>query len=355
MYSEQQIHTLRLNRQGRIQPSWSPAWLTVFAIASWFGVLVAIRPDGIGTDTANYRSHFLRLLAEDDYTTRFEPAFDLMMRMVASVTHAPEILFGLIYALLLALLIAGMRNATWSVPRSKMSMFPLAALGLLLFSSWFITGSTNGLRQGLSLGMFYFGVTLILFRKKWLPGLLFVCTAPFFHLSTILLWPIIFAALLLPMWTITLLFLFSGAAYTVGLLEQIVFLMSEMTEVNAYGWVIDYADHVSRWEGWQADLFAYTVGMAIIHLIGRAFVPKHDRAPIDAALKIYMLACIPYFVFGFGNFSNRYGTMAWTFLPILHITWIFTARINAKFRTAITLLLLVGGVTRYSLYLTGIL
>lgn len=349
--------TMKKNGIPAAEPSeiLNQTWLLAAVIASIVGLAVATRPDGIGTDTENYRAHFFKMVTNEDYTTRYEPAFELIMRMVADLSGSPEALFGLIYGLLLVAMVGAMAGAVQSVPRSDHRMFPLAALGLLFISSWFITGSTNGMRQGLSLGVFYLGATLILFRGKWLVGLALIGVSPLFHLSTVLLWPVLVAAPILPLWLIVVLFLTGAAAYTFGMTKYLVLVASEVTGIPAYDWVINYVPDVSRWEGWQADLFAYTVGWAVIYMACRFLVPKQKRSTIDMALKIYMLACFPYFVFGFGNFSNRYGTMAWMFLPIMHALWIFTAKLDNTFKTALALMLLISGIGRYGLYLSGVL
>ena len=325
-----------------------------YAIAAFFawlalGCMVAARPDGVGTDTGTYRYIFDLLVEDSGYSTQFEPAFEGLMQLTAR-TGSSTLFFGLSFVLLLLPTLASMRLATASLPASNLKFFPIAALGLLLASSWFIVGSTNGLRQGISLAFVYFGTCSIFFAARPAAGLLLLAVAPLFHISSILLLPSVLLIRFLSLRSALVLFALFAGAYSFGMSEVLVRAASDLTGINIYSRIIEYGAGNPFREGWQPDLFLYTIGWPVIYLVCRKWVPHEIRENLNLALKSYALFAIPYFMLGFGNYSNRYGVMAWAFLPILHLVWLSSVKVTPELRALLTFGILVFGGVKYLLY-----
>ena len=79
----------------------------------------------------------------------------------------------------------------------------------------------------------------------------------------------------------------------------------------------------------------------IIHYIRfKGYDEKYQ--PVLKVLKIYMVLAMPYFIFGFGAFSNRYAFSAWFFIPLLQffllIYYVNDLRIVARYGSLFMLL-----------------
>src|SRR5690606_4670503 len=73
---------------------------------------------------------------------------------------------------------------------SRQHIYLFALFGFLLISSWYLTASVNGLRQGLSLPFLY-AAALLLSRKKYIQSLIYLIISINIHYSSALLIPFI--------------------------------------------------------------------------------------------------------------------------------------------------------------------
>jgi hypothetical protein len=342
-------------REGlRASPLKWMAWTIASVAVLGCGTAVALRSDGIGRDTHSYRDHFLRLATTDDYVPRFELGYVSMMKVVAWMAGGnSQLFFAVVFWVVLGCMLLSAYLACRTVSSRDQFFFPVAAIGLLFGSSWFITGTTNGLRQGVALSVFYLGTSVYLFSRKRILGLAICLLSPLFHLSAVLIVPTVVLCGLLPLNLTIAAFAFTALLYAIGFPAPFWSEFSSITGIDVYGIVVEYAEGAVGWYGFQWDLFLYTIGWPAIYLVGRMFVRRQYRTQFDLGLKLYCLMAIPYFVLGFGNFSNRFALLAWAFLPILHCQWVSMAAVSVGLRWALTAVIFVAGITRFGLYLAG--
>lgn len=111
--------------------------------------------------------------------------------------------------------------------------------------------------------------------------------------------------------------------YVVGLNEILVMHMSSITGINIYEKIAYYSigeGDIGRYHGLVFSFLIYTVfwplALLIIHYVRFRNYDENCHGVLKL-VKVYMVLSMPYFVFGFGPFSNRYSYIAWFFIPLL--------------------------------------
>jgi hypothetical protein len=277
--------------------------------------IVGIRPTYVGSDTDAYIRVFRGIFSGGG--DRYEPGFVYLVKIFGFFSKRYEFVFFVIsffvtfIYLLLSIYFA--RRFQYK-EQSKIIFFTCI---FLLFSSWFFVALVNGIRQGLSLPILYFSIILMLDKKHIYSVLMFGISVSF-HYSSILFLPF-FVLIFFGFRFVLLVFSLLGFLYFLGVNEVLVRISSQALSLPVYDLVKGYADGAQRWNGFAWEFFVYTVFWPILFLFIYFFgylKPYSYRFVFDS-LKIYLILCLPYFVFGFGSFSNRYGFIAWFFIPFL--------------------------------------
>lgn len=315
--------------------------LPVWALAL---LLVAVRSDNVGTDTANYREYF-NLYASSEWRSNLEIGFDILLRAVASVTDRPEVFFGVVFIVVAIFLMRTVSLATAEVVERHKLFLPVLFAGLLLASSWFNVATLNGLRQGMSLSVLYYAVHLICRDKKALGGI-FILLALSFHDSTIFAVGSLALLTLSARWVFAI-FYVSASLYAAGIYERLVSIFSRLTGVGLYDAIETYAKGVNLWRGFQMDLFAYTIFWPTLYILASFAIRQDYRPYVYRSISIYCALCMPYFILGFGSFSNRFALMAWLYLPVLHVVFLLSARLTAPAVAFISSVFFAIGLVRY--------
>ncbi|WP_274426441.1 EpsG family protein [Chelativorans sp. YIM 93263] len=299
--------------------------------------LVGTRPESAGRDTDNYIAFFHHIL-EGNTGTRYEIGFRIFTASVAAFSNSEGIYLATIYAIVtLSIFGAQYLYARILDQRGRYLYFPLI-LSILLSSSWYIVATTNGLRQGISLSVLYIAVMLILVYRRTAYFVAISGFAALFHITAILPIPFIILFRFIPYKLSFCIFFMTAVAYALGIWRQLFYYLHIFLNINIYDSVINYADGADMWYGFQLDLFAYTLFWPIFYIIITPFIRKRYLKLFVRMLVAYMALCMPYFIFGFGPFSNRYAIIAWLFLPLLHCGFI----VSSKFRIDVKWCLLIA-------------
>jgi hypothetical protein len=320
------------------------AWAASFGLVALFGYFVGFRGDGVGTDTANYRAHFYRVINGQE--SRFEPGVRALMEW-AGLIGGSHVFFATTFFLIIIFHSGSALILSKEAQAKNSALVPILLVSLLFSSSWFISASINGIRQGIALSIFYFGALLYTFGIKRAIGIIVMLVACTFHYSTLILLPLVAVSPYMRTGVIVAIFIVSAVSYPLGLFEYAFAFIETFSEVAIHTFVIEYADSAPSWRGWQWDLWTYTVGWMAIYYVSIPFLESSSRRTVVNLMRLYMILSLPYFVLGFGSFSNRYGVMAWSILPLLHFSWLVSARLSISLRAIATVGLLGIGVAKF--------
>lgn len=314
---------------------------------------IAVRSDAVGADTAAYRDFYYHL----GYyipSSRFEPGFLFLASLVSLVSGEPALFFGVISLLIILLYLLTVRLFCIKLGKHALFTYLPLTLGFLFFSSWFLSSTTNGLRQGLSLCLLYYGLSY--YGRSRLISIFILLLSVLFHYSTLAVFPFL---VLLALPFAALLFIFIGLAFFAffGVSEQFVFLMSEFFGLPVYDFIKSYAAGTQGGQlyyGYRVDIFLYTV-LAPIILCCLYFLLLAGRAnQYLKILSMYLVLAMPYLVFGFASFSNRFAVIAWFFLPVLYSMLVLCSNFAWSYKIIFAWLCLGAGSLSILLRLTEV-
>lgn len=307
----------------------------VFFILS---LVVGNRDLNVGADSFNYAGFFYGFISNGS-VGRFEPGIQFLAIFASFFSSKHQFFFSLIY-LIISFLLAGSFYNLYILDRTRSEQFLslLVFIGILFFSSWYFTSVANGLRQGVSLGFLYFSISFYMRDKKAASVFLYVLSV-FFHISSFMLMPFI----ILFIWlnrekVIFIIFSILALCYPSGVNELIVKFFSDLVGLSIYNDIkfyaqIDSLDGAVLWSGFQLNLFLYTVFWYLFPFVLNLYLSCFkERELVFKFLSIYAVLSMPYFVFGFGGFSNRFAFIAWLFLPILQSVIFMQLKFKYKFK-----------------------
>jgi hypothetical protein len=220
--------------------------------------------------------------------------------------------------------------------------------GFIFLSSWYITATTNGLRQGLALPFLYLSFSYLFSRKKIIAIFWFLISVSL-HYSSFLVLPFTILAFF-NFKFVVLIFCTLAFSYFLGFNELVVKEISDYSGFRVYENIKNYAGNSDYQSGFQFDLFLYTIFWPIIIGLGLFFKFFDDDGfkVVQRANHKYMILALPYFVFGFGAFSNRYAFICWFFIPFLQAIALSNIKIPIFYRSITALFLCIFGVNLFS-------
>lgn len=275
--------------------------LMLLAVACVFtDVLIGVRGLDIGTDTYNYATYFLSS-RDAIAATRFEPGFVLVTRMLSATGMSVHDYQMALFAILLITAVVAARHYHDYLGDDRGYLtFLSAGLMFLFLSPMFVNASINAVRQGLA-ALLVFTALLAFHRKQWRSFFVYGVLASSFHYSSLLY--LAFAPLLL-LSTRFLRVVAAGAfvAYCCGLTLIIV----RATVPFVYNAVMDYELSSSYRAGVRIDFAVFSIFWYLLPLVMARLVREPFRTRIKESTAVYMVMLLPFFVLGWGNFSNRY-------------------------------------------------
>ena len=283
-------------------------------IICFFSYLVATRDYSIGTDTLNYYQYFLNVDFYNGSQYQHEMGFHYLVLIVYKLTKSYTFFLFVFNILINIVYIKSMTNFIDNKNKDLYILAYTIFLGLLLSSSWYQVATLNGLRQGISLALLYLSLSYLYLNKNLL-FVIFLVISLSFHNSTFLIAPF----LILYYFRIRVfLFIFTIIAlfYPLGINELIVKNFSNMTGFSVYSMIANYAEGVNLWRGFQIPFYIYSVFWCGLFLFIHLKYFKTNQVS-EFLLKTLLILTSAYFLFGFGDFSNRFGFFSWLFLPII--------------------------------------
>jgi len=307
---------MRISRSGFV------CYVSSFFIIFVVSLLVANRSLDIG-DTLQYIIHYERISDAGSYIYRLEPGFGFFAYVVSLIGGGYLLFFASVSFLITSTYFFLFKKKYTSIVSDKILLSDILIFFSLLFlSSWYFTSVANGLRQGLSLPFLYLSMFFLVFERNAIKSLICFLIATSFHYSTLLLLPFL-PLLYFGFNCVFVVWLGLALGYGLGVNEAFVKYLSDLSGVGIYERVRLYSvqeGEVGQYHGFIWGFFIYTVFWPLFFLFFHYcfFGGRGERhVGFFRIVKIYMILTLPYFVFGFGPFSNRYSYIAWFYIPIL--------------------------------------
>jgi len=314
--------------------------LLCFIIFLIIVLAVGFRDHYVGVDTKMYVMIFEEI--SQGIYTRFEPGFVLLTKLISLLTFNISVYFLVICSIVLGgYLLFYMKLINWQWGKRR-NVDIVLILGLLLASSWFFTSVTNGLRQGMALPFAYLSLFLF-FQKRYGWSFAFMVLSVGFHYSSLSLLPFFILVFFRGSWLYAVV-IFSAFMYPLGFNELAVGALSTGLGLPAYEFIKYYGVDQGLWVGFQIDLFIYSIFWFLLFAAGERFIHVGHLERWRIVVRMYGILLMPYFILGFGGFSNRFALIAWFFLPAGQAAFILWSKFDARVKLVIGFLWFFVGV-----------
>ncbi|WP_162935002.1 EpsG family protein [Pseudomonas cavernae] len=286
--------------------------LLVVALATGF------RPVEVGADTRLYSQLYQELLDGEESLYKLDVIYNATAEFFSAVGLSHGLFFSFVSSLSLFFFYSSLFkfNAYFQQSDVDAGLF-IYGLLFLLCSPVFFSAQVNVIRQGVScLALIYFYSCFLSGRY----GFLFFFSAVIalgFHSSSILFVGV--AVGLIFSYSCVLIFvLILAFAYSLGVSESLVRAFSTLSNFDIYSKVVEYGAMEGYRAGIRLDFAAFSCVLGLfLDLLSRLFLSVTQRTLFQGCLKIYWLFLIPFFIFGFGAFSDRLLLNAWLFFSVL--------------------------------------
>lgn len=275
----------------------------VTAFGCW---LVGTRSFDLGTDTRTYAGFFLDL-RQGLRDSRMEPGFVYLSYLLSSAGLGVAAYFAALFALLLAFVAMAAHGYARYLGDTGFRAQTLlcASLMLLFVSPMFVNASVNALRQGLAAPL-VFAALLAFEQRRWWRFVLLGALGSAFHLSTLLYLAFAPMLLLRPR-TLRWVAAVALVVYCAGLSQWFVRTLVP----PLYTTVMEYTAHERLRAGIRLDFAVFSAFWYWLPHLLSPLIREPWRERIMRSTAIYLVMLMPFFVIGWGYFSNRYLLPAW--------------------------------------------
>lgn len=283
---------------------------------SLMAVLLAtgLRPNEVGSDTLGYLRYYERLVQQVLDTYIYDYFFEVCSRILAFFSLPPScFLIGLAFINIINIgLIARVLSRYLE---NKVNFYRIASLSFafLFISPFFFSAQTNVLRQGISTFFLFLYFLFLLDRASFFSLVVTALLAQGFHHSFIfyfLFSPLVY----LSYSTVTRFVLFLFVFYGSGLSQYCIHTFAS----EIYNKLVNYGVLSGYTTGIRYDFALFTLGSGFaFHLLSRYFLSGIALQKFRQILKIYWILTLPFFLVGFGAYSDRYLLPAWLYFSVL--------------------------------------
>jgi hypothetical protein len=277
--------------------------LSMMLVAAAFlfsDLIVGLRSIDVGTDTYVYAEVF-RELRGGPIQTRFEPGFLLVTRVLSVLGFSLQTYQCVLFGLLLLMVVLAARHYFRYLGATRGYMtFLIAGLSLLFVSPMFVNASINAVRQGLA-ALPVFIALLAFHQRQWRTFFIYGVIGTCFHYSSLLY--LAFAPLLLlNLKLLRIAAIVAFVAYCTGLTMIVV----RAAVPALYNAVMDYSLGAKYKSGVRLDFAAFSIFWYALPFMLSGLVRKPFNTRIQDSTAVYLVMLLPFFLVGWGNFSNRY-------------------------------------------------
>lgn len=286
-------------------------WLMA-AIVITLSYAVANRNVSIGSDTETYITIY-HDFAEGVAEPEFEPLFVVIMSASAFFSENYKIFLFLSSCVLLVLALTALfKTVQADLPTEKtwpnLQMFMLA---LLLISPIFFALQVNVLRQGLAtplLALGYLAVT----KRNFYPAIVYFVLAVGLHFTSlvfILVAPLLLLSsrvLIALVGLLSLCYLLDYSKLLMSIVFDVLGLSAQFSQLLEFGSGTEYK------AGVRPDFWLFTAVLIFISWVCVRLVLSNGLI-----LKLMLVSFIPFLLFGYIAYSDRFLLLAWYYFPVL--------------------------------------
>lgn len=285
-------------------------------------LVIGTRDVSVGTDTSSYLEYYHRVQSCRCLDGRFELGFKVLTLLIAITGASATTYLSILAGLLIVLTWAFLKNLSSLVRFNSAVRWKvrLAVLACVLISPFFFQGSVNVLRHGLS-AFFLLNATILMLRGKWFGATTSAVLSVLFH-RTALLYLVVLPLFLTVrarrykmLFAISLLLL--AIAYGLGFTEELTRRIPPIAGMNVHQMFAEYrAFAVHYTSGVRMDFLLFSVGWFVLGLVASKYiVPPIYRPLYEDVVNLYGVFLIPFFLFGWGNYSDRLLFVPWQLIP----------------------------------------
>nr|WP_320166829.1 EpsG family protein [uncultured Methylophaga sp.] len=293
-------------------------------------LFIGYRDLSIGSDTYRYAEYYQALKDCLTLCGEHEVGFQIFGYIFAYTGQTTaSYFFGISLFIFLMLNLVSLKfvtmfNITYEQNRDYFLLL-LLIFFIFLLSPFFVSAHINAIRQGIASFVVYLSLFFFI-TKNWKLFLLTALIASSFH-HTALMYLAFSPLLLLTLNRLILIVVLLTISYLSGLSEFLLHHLSDMTGLGIYEKVVNYQLKVSYQRGVRWDFTLFSIFLALIpYFICRYLVIDKFKDGMITALKVYLVLLIPFFLFGYAAFSNRFLYTAWLYLPFLAAGTLISAR-----------------------------
>lgn len=303
-------------------------------------VLVGGRDLSIGHDTYRYAQLYEAIKDCLCFDGAVEKGFQSLSFLFAYAGVNNEIYFIgislILFFLVNTVAIKFVEIFSHSVEKYSYEYWQLIYLAILIFlwSPFFVSAHINVIRQGLA-SFFVYLALFAFILKNWRLFVFSSITAISFH-HTSLMYIAFFPLLLLTVNQVLSIALVLSVSYSSGFSEIFIAWISNVLELGIYEKISNFQRKVNYESGIRYDFMIFSLVMGLLpYLIYRFISTEKYRKGLAALLKVYALLLIPFLLFGFAKFSDRFLYTAWLFLPFLAAGTLCSIKLWREWKTRI--------------------
>jgi hypothetical protein len=290
---------------------------TSFALI--FALSVGFRDESMGTDTNVYIAIYELVKQCHCHNGAIEIGFNKLMLALATLGLSTPQFLAVISAIQITLTVYVASRMASYLAYSQNKMFKWIAICfiLMLLSPFFMGAQINVLRQSIS-AIFVLLAALSILQGRYYQAVLWVGLAVSFHTSAVI-FLVFLAGLFLSFNLIIGLSLSLFFLYISGSTELLIELVSSITGLSIYQAISGYRADVEYKSGVRIKFALFSIAPLLLYFIAQYLDVTHKQqwlARLKAPLKIYLLLLIPFWLFGWANFSDRLAWSAWFAMPL---------------------------------------
>jgi len=291
----------------------------IFLCQVIMATFVGSRSLNTGTDTLVYATHFGLIEKCQCLTGSHELGFE-WLTLIVSLTGFGATFYFIVISLIIFMLVNRVISQINRMDGHKYiwdgSTLRVLIIATFLVSPFFVSAHINAIRQGMA-AFFVFYALLSILSKNWKSFIFTGLIAISIH-STSIMYLGLFPLLLLPFKALFFLVSSLSIVYAASFSDDLLLRASEVLGISLYESVVSYRNDVNYQSGVRYDFLIFSWVGIFFALACRRFFDKFERViTLMSLIKVYLLLIIPFLLFGFANFSNRYAYTAWLFLSIL--------------------------------------
>lgn len=283
-----------------------------------FAGLLGFRASQWGSDTAGYMQLFGIVSNHPNFSLHYEWLFTACMKWIGRISGSPGYFFSFIILLNITMLTLNASVLDRYLWRTNDHFLFIVLLYLVSFiSPFFISAQINIIRQGAAVSFIILFYLLLLDKRSigWIGLSAFLAQG--FHSSSILFMLPAFG-LLFSYKNVVRLVTALVISYALWIIPFTTQWISLKTGIPIYQKIMSYGADTTYASGIRYKFLFFTIGLGFFFdTLVRYSRNSGIKTRFLGVLKIYWLLTIPFWLFGYGAFSDRLLFPCWSYLPCL--------------------------------------